>query len=56
MNDDYTKLKRDLEEIYVEKARLESDIRALIEQVEKSDHPLRTERLASLRQLLRKLA
>ncbi len=56
MNDDYTKMKRDLEEIYVTKARMESDIRALIAQVEQSDHPLRTERLARLRQLLQKLA
>jgi Zn-dependent protease with chaperone function len=56
MNDDYTKMKRDLEDIYATKARMESDIRNLIEQVEKSDHPLRNERLARLRQLLQKLA
>jgi hypothetical protein len=56
MNDEYTQLKRDLEEIYVTKARLASDIKDLIERVEKSDHPLRINRLASLRHLLRKLA
>lgn len=56
MNDEYTRLKRDLEEIYATKARMESDIRTLIERLERSDHPLRTERVADLRQLLRKLA
>lgn len=56
MNDEYTAQKRELEDLYARKARMEADIKTLITIVEESSHPLREERLASLRQLLQKLA
>ncbi len=56
MNDLYTQLKRELEEVELGVATMRAKIRSLIDLYERSNHPLRAERVASLRQLLRKLA
>ncbi len=56
MDDLYTQLKRELEEIEVGVLTMRAKIRSLIALYQRSDHPLRTERVARLRQLLRKLA
>jgi hypothetical protein len=56
MDDLYTQLKRDLEEIEVGIITMRAKIRSLIGLYQRSNHPRRTERVASLRQLLRALA
>ena len=52
MNDAYTMLKRELEEIEARVLSLRSSIPPLIEQYERSDHPLKRENIARLRTLL----
>jgi len=52
MEDEYTRLKRELEEIEAMVAYLRSAIPLLIALYERSDHPLRRENIARLRKLL----
>ncbi len=52
MDDDYTKLKRELEAIDVAAERQRLAIQRLIEHLRWSDHPLKKERIARLEQLL----
>ncbi len=56
MDDLYTQLKRELEEVELGVATMRAKIHSLIDLYERSNHPLRAERVARLRQLLRKLA
>ncbi len=51
MNDEYTRMKRELEEILCTVYDLKVNIRILIEQLKRSDHPLKHERIAHLEKL-----
>ncbi len=51
MNDEYTRMKRELEEILCTVDDLKGNVRVLIERLERSDHPLRRERIAYLEKL-----
>jgi len=56
MNDEYTELEWDLKFIESLRRDLVSALRIVILRLQESDHPLREEQIAPLRQLLRKLA
>ena len=48
-NDLYTQLKRDEEELYEISWRLSQAVARWIERVERSDHPLKQEKIAQIR-------
>ncbi len=48
-NDLYTQLKRDEEALYEISVRLSNAVTRFIERVERSDHPLKKEKIAQMR-------
>lgn len=56
MDDLYTQMKRELEEIEVGVNTLRAKTRSLIDLYQRSDHPLRERRVLELRLLLDKLS
>lgn len=56
MDDEYTQMKRELEEIDTAVETLKSRIRGLMRWFRRSDHPLRQMRVAELRKLLDQLS
>ena len=55
MDDEYTKLKRDEEALYVKAEQLKRAIQELKSRLLRSDHPLRHERVKQLDRLLEEL-
>jgi hypothetical protein len=55
MDDEYTQMKRELEEIDIALELLKARLRSLMRWFQHSDHPLRHVRVAQLREILEKL-